>query len=151
MESSLNGKRSPGDIVGDLRERLTGLGALVPEQLVIGVWQPEDKLCVVALGGEMDMNNADKLRKELSGRVPSGPYRLIIELSRLTFIDSTGIRVVAEVAEENKANGGATVLAGPTPQVARVLEIVKLEEVIPIAASLDEAIGRLGEPTGAQG
>jgi anti-sigma B factor antagonist len=131
---------NPTDIVADVRERLAGIGTVPSEQLVVGLWRPREEMCVVALAGEMDMSNAEELRRELAGRVPSGPYSLIVELSQLSFIDSTGIRAVAAVAGDVKAGGGTVVLAGPTQHVARVFEIVKLDELVAVAPSLEDAI-----------
>jgi stage II sporulation protein AA (anti-sigma F factor antagonist) len=123
-----------------VRERLAVIDTAPSEQLVVGLWRPSEEMCVVALAGEMDMNNAEELQRELTARVPSGPYSLIVELSQLSFIDSTGIRAVASVAGHVKAGGGTVVLAGPTRNVMRVFEIVKLDELVAVAPSLEDAI-----------
>ncbi len=141
MESAENANGThPTDIVSEVRERLAVIGTAPSEQLVVGLWRPSEEMCVVALAGEMDMNNADELPRELAALVPSEAYSLIVELSHLSFIDSTGIRAVAAVAGVIKAGGGTVVLAAPTQNVARVFEIVKLDELVAVAPSLEDAI-----------
>jgi anti-sigma B factor antagonist len=109
-------------------------------QLGVDVSRPSNDLCVLSLSGEMDMSNASRLTGALGGSV--GPGRVIIELSRLTFMDSTGVKQLVGLSRTVKAAGGAIVLAAPHPNLARLFEIVNLGELIPVVASLEAAIDR---------
>ena len=112
-------------------------------ELRVGVWRPSKDLCVLSLSGEMDKSNASELIRALGGNVGSG--RLIIELSRLTFMDSTGIKELVGLSRMVKAAGGAIVLAAPNSNLVRLFEIVNLGELMPVVASLEAAIDGTSE------
>src|ERR1044071_9196159 len=86
-----SGASAAAALLRDVRARLTELDASPTTDLVVGIWKPSAELCVVALAGEMDLSNAAQITRELDGRLGPGPCRLVVELSRLTFMDSTGI------------------------------------------------------------
>jgi anti-anti-sigma factor len=109
-------------------------------ELRVDVSRPSNDLCVLSLSGEMDMSNASELTGALGGNVGSG--RVIIEASRLTFMDSTGINQLVGLARTVKAAGGEMLLAAPHPNLARLFEIVNIDELMPVVASLEAAIER---------
>jgi anti-sigma B factor antagonist len=111
-----------------------------PPPLVHGLWIPWDGLCVVALTGEMDIANASHLREALVAQVPSGPRYLVIELSQLRFVDSLGIHALTRLAKEARSNNGAVVVAGARGHVDRVLDIVKIDELLERTTSLEAAL-----------
>jgi anti-sigma B factor antagonist len=112
-------------------------------QLSVGVWRPSKDLCVFALSGEMDMSNASEFGRALGSHVGSG--WMIIELSRLRFMDASGIRQLVRLSRTVKAAGGAIVLAAPNPNLARLFEIVNLGEFVPVVASLEAAMDRTSQ------
>ena len=141
-----NGDGRPiSPLLVELREWLAGLDGVAPEQLVCGVWGPRDGLCVVVLSGEMDMANAAELGEALGGRFGVGPCHVVVEMSGLTFIDSTGIHQLVRLAKLTMATAGTTVLATPTPHVAQVLELVEFGKVAAIVGSLEAAVAHLNQ------
>jgi anti-sigma B factor antagonist len=119
--------------------------------LVAGVWNPWDGLIVVALVGEMDMANGAEFTRAVDERVSPDRCDLIVELSRLTFIDSTGIQKLIRIAEDLRACRGTVVLAGPTPSVSRALDLMMLGQLVVITDSLEHGLEHLSEraePTG---
>jgi anti-sigma B factor antagonist len=134
-------------LLGAVRERLAeppAAGDPSPE-LILGLWIPWDGLCVVALAGEMDIANASQLREALVGRAPAGPRYLVIELSQLTFMDSLAIHALTRLAKEAKSNNGALVVAGARGHVDRVLDIVKIDDLLKRTESLEAALRHIGE------
>ena len=99
-----------------------------------------DGYAVVALHGELDISNASDLRERLLAILRDQARSLVLDLSRLTFIDSTGLSVL--VATERQANqlGGTLSLAGPQKIAARVLHVSGLDRHFPIFPTVDEAI-----------
>ena len=53
---------------------------------------------VVLVDGEVDVSNADQLRTVLDGRVEDAPTELVVDLSKVPYIDSTGIGVLVNAA-----------------------------------------------------
>jgi anti-anti-sigma factor len=140
MSANGDGRAQLRALVRDVHERLAQLNGAAPEQLIVGVWGPRDGVCVVALGGEMDMSNAAELGHALSGRGDLARCRVVVELSALRFIDSTGIKELIHLAKLTKASAGTIILAAPSPHVARVLELVRFEQIVTIQASLEAAL-----------
>jgi anti-anti-sigma factor len=122
-----------------VRARLAEVDAR-PEGLVAGVWRPWDGLCVVALAGEMDTTRAPGLTRMLEGRLGPDPRRLIVELSRVRLVDSSGISQLITLVSAFTAAGGRTALAAPTPPVARAFERVKLSESALVVETLEAAL-----------
>jgi anti-sigma B factor antagonist/stage II sporulation protein AA (anti-sigma F factor antagonist) len=85
----------------------------------------------VRLVGELDASNADSLVEEL-GHLLSTSGDLVLELSELTFVDSTGLRSFLRIAEALDSTG-KLVLDGPQRLVARTLELVGLDRAPNIA------------------
>lgn len=88
--------------------------------------------CTVSLAGELDMASAAALSGELERVEAEGPARITIDLSRLEFIDSTGIAVL--VAAHHRLNGEAErlrLVRSGASAVQRVMEVTGLEEELP--------------------
>lgn len=80
---------------------------------------------VVTLGGELDLASAPELERELREAEAANPARVVIDLSGLGFMDSTGLQALLRTRE--RAHAGAYELAlrrGPH-QVQRVFELTK--------------------------
>ena len=94
--------------------------------------EERDGLVRVALKGELDLSTVGKVQDELS-KVESGrPPLVLLDLSRLTFLDSTGLRCVIRAAERAKDEERRfVILRGPDP-VQRVFAITRLEERLEI-------------------
>lgn len=97
---------------------------------------------VVRIEGELDMNTAAALERELETPLAADGSSLLIDLSRCEFIDSTGIALIVRAWQ---ALGSDTrfALCGVGSQVERVLDITGLETAIPTHASREEALSRL--------
>jgi len=127
-------------VVGQVRARLAECEGSPSEELIVGLWHPWSGLCVVALRGEMDMRNAAALCRTVDGRVGAASCDLIVELSQLTFMDSSGINELLQLARTLDADGGMIILAAPTAPVARVFEIVSLGAALTVLQSLEAAL-----------
>jgi len=108
------------------------------EPPVAGV-EERDGAVVVHLAGELDLYNAHLVRDELIAAAQREPARLVVELSRLSFIDSTGLGVLIE-ARTKMANRRAFLLVGPGLETRRALEISGLDRHFAVHDTLDEAL-----------
>lgn len=99
---------------------------------------------VITVEGELDMNTAADLERELGGPVGAAEAPLLIDLSRCEFIDSTGIALIVRSWQALDGDGnGRFALCGIGHQVKRVLDITGLEETIPTHSSREQALERL--------
>lgn len=79
------------------------------------------------LAGEIDAHTAPDLERHLLTRITEhGSARL--ETSGVTFMDSSGLRVLIGATNESRSRGGDLVLASPTPVVRRLIEISGLSD-----------------------
>ena len=104
-----------------------------------------DGRVVVALRGELDIADAASVAAALAAVAASQP-EIIIDLSFLEFIDSSGVAALARGRKLARRAGGDLLLAAPQQQVLRVLAVTRLIEVFSVHASVDEAIGN-GQPS----
>lgn len=103
---------------------------------------------LVKLNGELDMATAGLLRDELSGRLNDGVKDLAVDLSNLTFIDSSGLSVMVFGLRLATAKGGSLVLVAPGSQAMRVFDASGLLKTFTFYARPDHLPGR---PAAGQG
>ena len=90
--------------------------------------EERDGLIHLALTGELDLSTVGKVQEELRRVEASGPPVLVLDLSKLTFLDSTGLRCLVTADERGREAGRRVVIVrGPDP-VQRVFAITRLEE-----------------------
>lgn len=95
---------------------------------------------VVTPAGELDHHTADLLREPLEACLDDGFSRLVVNCSRLEFMDSTGLNVLLGARLKAEAAGGGVHLAGMLPVVARVFEITGADAVFTVHETLAEAL-----------
>jgi anti-sigma B factor antagonist len=90
--------------------------------------QNRDGLVHVLLRGELDLSTVNKVQDELRRIEAASPTILVLDLSKLTFLDSTGLRCLVSADQRARDEGRRVVLVrGPDP-VQRVFSITRLEE-----------------------
>ncbi|WP_223809216.1 STAS domain-containing protein [Nocardiopsis listeri] len=97
----------------------------------------QDDVVVVTVGGEVDLYTAPQLRDELVGSLEEGTRRLLVDMSRTEFCDSTGISVLLAAMKRAREKGGDLEIVAPRPAVMKVLEVTGLHEVFAIHSDLD--------------
>ncbi len=101
--------------------------------------QAEDGFEIVTLWGDLDFNAADDLRTALLDLIERR-NDLLVELSAVPYIDSSGVACLIEAFEAAKGNGTNFALIGVAGTVERVLRVAHLDKVFPIHATAAEAI-----------
>lgn len=94
---------------------------------------------VVEVIGDIDVYTSAKLRLALDGLCAPGRYRVVVEMSQLDFLDSTGLGILVGAMKRARDGGGALALAGASERVLRVLRITGLVRVMVPFATLEEA------------
>jgi anti-sigma B factor antagonist len=89
----------------------------------------------VTLEGELDMVNAPTVAETLDTLVAAG-QPVVVDLTELAFIDSSGIHALVRP----RGDGGAMELVCPPGNIRRVLELTKLQNVLQVHDTLDEAL-----------
>ena len=94
---------------------------------------------LITLAGECDLHTGRQLRDVLTSEVSRGAQRMILDLSGLSFMDSTGMQVLLSVRTVLTVRGGSMALVAPQPVVARILELTGADQYIPVYGSLEDA------------
>jgi len=102
---------------------------------------------VLRLAGEFDIATVPEVDRFLRRRL--GPFyerrTLVMDLRDVTLVDSSFISFVVSLAGGQRPGGGELVLAGPVGQVRTLLCMVGLPNLVPVYASLDEALRAVRE------
>jgi anti-sigma B factor antagonist len=96
---------------------------------------------LVELVGEADLT-CRQLKDVLDAEVASRPPLLVVDMSRLTFIDSWALHVILSAWRELQAAGCVLALASPSERVQRVLELAGVDRLIGVYDSVREVPGR---------
>jgi anti-sigma B factor antagonist len=100
------------------------------EQLSVSTTRDGDR-AVVRLAGELDVNTAPQVVDELQALIDGDAVSaVIVDVSRLTFVDSTGLRVILAGRESLQAAGATLALDGASGVVERVLEMTGLRKLL---------------------
>jgi anti-sigma B factor antagonist len=94
---------------------------------------------VLEVGGEVDVYTAPKLRERLVDMVNAGHTHIVVDLSRVEFLDSTGLGVLVGAHRRLRARDGSLDLVCPHERVLKVFRITGLDNVFDIHASVEEA------------
>lgn len=104
--------------------------------------EQEEGTFVILVEGELDMNTATQLERELEVPLKANSS-LLIDLSRCEFIDSTGIALLVR-AWQQLGEDRRFALCGVSNQVERVLDVTGLDTTIPTHPSRRDALAGLG-------
>jgi anti-sigma B factor antagonist len=102
-----------------------------------------DSMHVLSLRGEIDAHTAPKLGSRLLGLAEEGKRGVVIDLSDVTFMDSTGIGVLLHALRHFSLRHGRMVLVCPTERVLRPFQITGLVGRLTIFDSREQALARL--------
>jgi anti-anti-sigma factor len=91
-----------------------------------------DGTVVIQLQGELDMCSAPALGRDLTEALDGMPHTISLDLSGLTFLDSTGIRVLVSAHRRAAAQGTGFILRSPRPSVLRVLKLTGIDQLLAI-------------------
>ncbi|MFF3072254.1 STAS domain-containing protein [Kitasatospora sp. NPDC057904] len=96
---------------------------------------------VVPLFGDLDDFAAPELRKLFDVLIDGGAPRLVMDLTAVGFVDSTGLNALLGAARRVRERHGALRLAGAVPQVRDVVELSGVEAVLPLFPDVAAACG----------
>lgn len=94
--------------------------------------EDRDGLVHVALRGELDLSTVGKVQDELSRVEASSPPIVVLDLSKLTFLDSTGLRCLITADERARDAGRRVVIVRGPEAVQRVFSITRLDDRLEI-------------------
>jgi len=97
---------------------------------------------------ELDASNAGELKRDITPILEANP-QLVIDLSRLRFVDSSGLGAMLSCLRQVSARSGDLKLCGMSKQVRATFELVRMNRIFDIFSTREEAVrafSRLGQP-----
>ena len=95
---------------------------------------------VIEVGGEVDVYTAPKLRESIVSAVDGGNNRLIVDVERVDFLDSTGLGVLVGSLKRVRSEGGSLDIVCTHERILKIFDITGLDKVFGLHASVDDAI-----------
>ncbi len=95
---------------------------------------------VVAVGGEIDVYTAPKLRDKISELVAAGHYHLVVDMRAVAFLDSTGLGVLVGGLKKVRAHDGSLELVCQQDRLLKIFRITGLAKVFVIHDDADQAL-----------
>lgn len=96
---------------------------------------------VISPKGDIDMHESPKLRTAILAEAAKKPAAVIIDLTGVGFIDSSGVATLVEGLKATKAAGASLILCGMSPKVLDVFELARLDKVFKIVPDLKTLTG----------
>ena len=96
-------------------------------------------VAVVSATGEIDVATAVPLREALADAEAKGATRIVLDLTDVGFLDSTGLGVLVGTLRRLREVDGELFLVVSNPHVLRVLRVTNLDRVFSLSQTLDEA------------
>lgn len=91
-----------------------------------------DSIDIVAISGELVMANSPDARQQLHKLIDNGNGNLILDLSNLNFVDSSGLSVLVSALKATRTKQGQIALLKPMPEVRSLIELTRLHQIFDI-------------------
>ncbi|GAB3883277.1 STAS domain-containing protein [Kibdelosporangium lantanae] len=116
-----------------------------PEVVQIRLDHEHPAVTVAHVTGEIDLSSADQFRAGVTERVESGEG-FVLDLDGVTFMGSLGFSVLVEAHEETARRNIRWAIVAGSGAIQRPLQITGLEQMLPIYASVPDALAALVRP-----
>ncbi len=105
---------------------------------------PTDTTCLLTIEGEVDVYTSPQLKQDIVQLAERGVKHIIIDLSKVEYLDSTGLGVLIGGLKRLREAGGNLALVGPGMRIQRIFEITGLNKIFDIYATEEEAAAQEG-------
>ena len=95
---------------------------------------------VLQARGEIDVASAPEFHASRAQLIGEGPEILIVDMSEVSFIDSTGLGVLVSAEKESRGAGHELRLVVTQPPITRLLALTGLDEVFTVVSSTQDAV-----------
>jgi anti-anti-sigma factor len=111
-----------------------------PDEFRAAVASLTDELVLVSASGELDLYSAGHLQARIEEADTVGADTVLVDLSEISFIDSTALSVLVRETKRLEGRGHSLVLVTNDPRTRRVVEVTGLKQVLRTYATLQDAL-----------
>jgi len=119
------------------------MAAFEPPNFELTEVELDERSVILRVVGEIHATTAPEFSERLNAAIAQGRTGVVLDLTGVEFIDSTGLSVLLNGLRRVTRVRGAMVLACANPTVLRLFEITKLDSTFDIVADCDEAVARV--------
>jgi anti-anti-sigma factor len=94
----------------------------------------------VHVSGSVDGLSSESLQHALSGELETGHHNLVADFGQVDYTSSAGLRVLLATVKTARSRGGDLRLAGPNPEVRKVLDLSGFSGILRVFATVDDAV-----------
>ena len=102
--------------------------------------EAKNGLTVCCVEGEIDINTSPNVKKSFDKLIGAKTPKIVINLSKVTYVDSSGLATLVEILKNMRSYGGRLRLTNLSSKVKSLFEITKLEKLFEIMADEQDAI-----------
>lgn len=95
---------------------------------------------MVEVSGEVDVYTAPRLREAVVSAIDGGSLRLVVDVDKVEFLDSTGVGVLVGALKKVRSGGGTLDIVCTQPRLLKIFEITGLDKVFGLHATVDDAV-----------
>lgn len=99
----------------------------------------EDGVHLISLSGDIDLQHSPTMRKLLQAKAGEQIPVLVLDFTEVKYIDSSGLATLVEYYQKSRGYSGKIALAGLSKRVRSVFDLVRLNEIFSIYATVAEA------------
>ena len=99
-----------------------------------------DGITIVEPRGRLDAASAKSFKDAVMQRAEKGAKRLVVDLSQVRFLDSSGLGVLVSCLRQVTASGGDIKICGLRPEIQSLFALTRLNRVFDIFATAEEAV-----------
>lgn len=100
----------------------------------------QNSVTVFTLEGRVDSAGATDMDGVLQNAAAEGKHKMVLDMSSVSYINSAGLRTLADILTQNRANGGDLRLVALSPKVERVFKIIGFDKFFETYQSVDAAM-----------
>ena len=94
---------------------------------------------IIGISGELDLYSTSEMRTKIQELLERKRTRIILDLSELSYLDSSGVGVLIFLLQALKTKGGKLAVFGLAGTPRKVLEMSNIISLLPLADSIDES------------
>ncbi len=105
----------------------------------------EQNILIIRLNGELDHHTSEQLRREVEHKIDTeGIEHILLNLEKLTFMDSSGLGVILGRYKQISQKNGRMIVCAISPSIYKLFELSGMFKIVDIADSEEQALVKLG-------
>ncbi len=100
----------------------------------------KENYTIASLEGELDIESSGNFKDEAENKISNGYANMIVDLSKVAYVDSSGLGSLIALQKDARLNGGGLAIVGASEQIRRTMEITQLDKLFEFYDTVEEAL-----------